>query len=317
MNPLVSVICLCYNHERFIREALDSVLNQTYPNLEIIIVDDLSQDNSRKIILEYVKRYPQIRYIFNEKNLRNCAAFNKGYEISRGEFIVDFATDDVLLPTRIEEQVRCFQNLGPDYGVIFTDAELIDNNSKHISFFYKRNPDGSLKSKVPTGDIFADVLSRYFISSPTMLMRRRVFEELNGYDASLAYEDFDFWVRSSRRFKYYFLDKPLTKRRIHATQLSAGWYKPHDPQLLSTIKVCRKALQLCRNMAELQALLVRIKFEVRQAVFSENYLEAEQLFRLYREVEKPTLVYRLLERINSRKLKLAFLRNLYHWLRYK
>ena len=174
MQPLVTVVCLCYNHSRFLRIALDSVLNQTYPNLEIIVVDDFSTDNSREIIAEYVEKYPQITYLPNDGNIGNCAAFNRAYEISKGEYLIDFATDDVLLPERITEQVAAFEELGPAYGIIYTDAELIDDFGNHLGYYYKRDAEGNLLNPPPSGDVFADVVARHFISTPTMTMRRAV-----------------------------------------------------------------------------------------------------------------------------------------------
>src|SRR6478736_6920312 len=138
-QPLVSVICLCYNHERFLEAALDSVLNQTYSNLEIIVIDDLSTDNSRNLLETYAQKHPQIKYLPNETNLGNCAGFNRGYQLSKGEYIIDFATDDILMPTRIAEQVAVFEKLSPEYGILFTDAELINEAGNHVGYFYQRN----------------------------------------------------------------------------------------------------------------------------------------------------------------------------------
>src|SRR5690606_21799141 len=143
MQPLVSVICLCYNHARFLAEALDSVLNQTYKNLEIIVVDDQSTDNSRAIIEDYVSRFPQIKYLPNEQNLGNCTAFNRAYRLSKAKYLIDFATDDVFLPERIAEQVAAFEKLDKSYGVLFTDAEFIDDNGRHLHNFYKRDQQGN------------------------------------------------------------------------------------------------------------------------------------------------------------------------------
>ena len=284
MQPLVTLICLCYNHARFLREALDSVLNQTYPNLEIIVADDFSTDNSREIIEEYVRKFPRIKYLPNERNLGNCAAFNRAFKISQGEFIIDFATDDVLMPERVAEQIAAFEKLDASYGVIYTDAELIDDSGRHLGYFYKRDQGGKHLKPTPSGEVFAEVLARHFISTPTMMMRRSVFEKLGGYDASLAYEDFDFWVRSARTFKYFFLDKPLTKRRIHAAQMSQQQYKPHDKQIFSTIAVCRKAKALVQNETEKQALVTRVKYEWKQAVLWQNRQAANELLVLLEEL---------------------------------
>ncbi|WP_242927688.1 glycosyltransferase family 2 protein [Pontibacter vulgaris] len=309
--PLVSVICLCYNHERFIREALDSVLAQTYPNLEILVVDDCSTDNSVSIIQTYLQQHPQIRFISTGQNRGNCAAFNMGWHAATGDFIIDFATDDVLLPDRVEKQVAAFAALDINYGVIYSDAEYISDSSQHISFHSQKY------TYTACGDVFADVISRYFICPPTMLMRREVLEYLGGYDESLAYEDFDFWVRSARRYKYQYLPEVTTKRRIHDNSLSQGIYRKGNLLLNSTVRVCEKALKLVRTPAERAALAKRLKYEARHAYLTGNYTEAESFLALLKQVTDLSLSYKGLYLLNKYKIDLSSIRKLYYSLKYR
>ena len=163
MSPLVSVICLCYNHEQFVREALESVIRQTYSNVQIIVVDDFSSDESRIIIERFTQQNSNIIYLPLPKNVGNCAAFNRGLELAKGEFVIDFSTDDVLLPDRIEKQVSHFLKLDSSFGVVFTDAEYIDSSGRklrtHFDHLFKKR----LIQKIPEGWIFRDVLKTYFI----------------------------------------------------------------------------------------------------------------------------------------------------------
>src|SRR6187455_35784 len=101
-GPLVSVICLCYNQASFVREAVLSVIHQTYRDIELIIIDDASTDNSVEVISDVLKSHPSIKFIPLKKNVGNCKAFNMGYRLSRGQYLIDLAADDVLLPARIE-----------------------------------------------------------------------------------------------------------------------------------------------------------------------------------------------------------------------
>ena len=313
-DPLVSVICLCYNHERFLAEALDSVLAQTYPHLEIIIVDDASTDHSVSLIEEYCARYPRIKFIRSSRNAGNCAAFNRGLGQATGTYIIDFATDDILLPTRIADQVACFEKLGKDYGVIYTDAEIIDENSKYIRNFYRRTAAGTLKPLPVSGAIYAEVLERYFICTPTLMFRKEVYDSLQGYDETLAYEDYDFNVRASRQFKFFFLNKITTRRRRHSQSLSSGWYKPGDKQLLSTIKVCYKALTLNRTERDKQALIRRIEWETQQAFFTRNYPEAKALLILLKKVKPFSLKNRTYWWLIRCRIDLSFIHRFYYWL---
>lgn len=316
MQPLVTVICLCFNHSRFLKPALDSVLNQTYSNLEIIVIDDFSTDNSCEIIAGYAARFPQIKFFPNEKNLGVCSSFNRAFALSNGKYIVDFATDDVLLPNRIAEQVALFEKLDQTYGVIYSDSELIDDTGNSLGNYYKRDKVGKLLMLPPQGDVFAEVLRRHFISPPTIMVRREVYEKLGGYDQTLAYEDFDFWVRSSRLYKYYFQDRILTKRRIHAAQLSQQQYKPSDKQIFSTIKVCRKALKLIKTEEEKNALVSRINLELNQAVFTQNQEATSQLYELLKELKAETLKTEILKVVAKLPLPLFKFRQLFYKFRY-
>jgi glycosyltransferase involved in cell wall biosynthesis len=314
MMPLVTVICLCYNHERFLVEALESVRRQTYPNVEILVVDDASTDSSPQLLQQYARAHPEIRLLLQQQNTGNCRAFNQALAQARGEFIIDFATDDVMLPGRVAAQVQAFAALEPDYGLVFTDAELINEASQKLGYFYKRKADGQLQPAVAVGDVYADVLERFFICAPTLMMRRQVFDKLGGYDETLAYEDFDLLVRAARDFKFYFLDQPLTRRRLHPHQLSKHLYRVGDKQLLSTIRICEKALALNQNERENQALIRRVEGEVRQAFFTRNYPEAELLFALLRQLRPLTGPYRLLEKLNEARVNLSFIHRLYYKL---
>ncbi len=268
----MTVICLCYNQGKFVREALLSVAHQTYPHVELIIVDDGSTDGSVQEINSFLSDFPGYACISLPVNGGMCAAFNQGLGRARGEFIIDLAADDVLLPHRIARQIEVFLQLDPSWGVLFTDAGIIDEASRPLGNFYQRHPDGSPQKSIPSGDVYSQILKGYFICTPTMMSRRAVYEELGGYDESLCYEDFDFWIRSARSYKYFFLDEVLTLKRRTPGSDSTRWYRRrHNPHLVSTLKVCEKAYLLNRNEDEHQALAQAVRYHLRQALFMENF----------------------------------------------
>ena len=315
-SPLVSVICLCYNHEKFVEEALASVFAQSYDEVEIIIVDDASTDQSVAVINKILSTIPaniseKIKTIFLPKNLGNCQAFNQGLAVAQGKYVIDFATDDVMLPERIERQVRYFENLDAHYGVVFTEAAYINESGRHLYFHFQDKLSRLYPDKIPVGDVYANVLSTYFISAPTMMMKKQVLDALGGYDGQLAYEDFDFWVRSARHYKYAFLDECLTKVRKSSGSLSAGLYRPGDLQLHSTYLVCQKAAQLNKTPQERCALIKRIKFELRQAVFSDNRKEAALFFDLLQTEDEVRGIYRFYHWLLQMPVKLRWWHNLY------
>lgn len=316
MNPLVSVVCLCYNHEPYIRQAVESVIHQSYRPLQVIVADDGSTDGSVREIQKLKEEYPFLEILILPVNSGNCKAFNSGYKLVKGEFVVDFATDDIMMPDRIERQIKFFESLDESFGVVFTDAVYIDTQNvafrNHFDYLFSKK----LLTTIPQGDIYQDVLSRYFIPSPTMLSRKKVFDDLNGYDEHLAYEDFDFWVRSSRSFKYGFQNEKLTKIRRKHSSLSSGWYQKGDGQLHSTYLVCRKAQQLNRSPEDDQALIKRIRYELRQSVFSENRKEAKLFFELMKDIQRPKVSDRFIFMLSKLKLPLSPFRLLYHRIRF-
>jgi glycosyltransferase involved in cell wall biosynthesis len=314
--PLVSVICLSYNHGRYIREAVESVLAQTYPNIEIILVDDFSTDNSRDVIHELIAAHPEIKLFLLDENQGNCKAFNIAFRQATGQYIVDFATDDVMLPTRIEKQINCFENLTNDFGVIFTDAVYINETGKTLHEHFAFLKAKGLIEHVAQGDVYEEVLKRYFICGPTMLVRREVFEQLNGYDEKLAYEDFDFWLRSSRIFKYSYLDEVLTKVRRSSSSMSSNLYRSGDQQLMSTYLICEKAISLNKTKTENEALLQRIRYEFRHSVLTANYREAELFFALIKQIGMPDPTDKFFLLMKSLRIPLSGVRKLYHSFRY-
>ena len=268
--PLVSIICLCYNQEAYVLKALDSVLAQTYPNIELIVVDDASTDNSQQVIGEWVEGHPEISFLPLSENVGNCRAFNLGLWQSKGAWVVDLAADDVLLPQRIARQISYAQSLPSTYGALFSDAWLIDALGQRLRSYYPRNSQGKLKKAVPQGWVFPQLLKQAFICSPTLLFRREMLESLGGYNEELSYEDYDIWVRSGKYWQYGFQDEILMERRVLPRSLSMAFYqKKQNRHLHSTLKICRNALSLVETEEEGQALAHSVRYHLRQSVWME------------------------------------------------
>lgn len=284
-NPLVTVICLCYNQGRFVEEAIQSVFMQSYPNIELIVVDDASTDNSVEVIHQVLAEHPEAIFICNETNEGNCRSFNKALKLTKGTYVIDLAADDVMLPDRVEEQVKAFQKLPSDYGVVFSNSIHIDESGTRLGSHFKTDRNGKSLSSIPTGDLYALLVERFFVSPPTMMVRREVLELLEGYDETLAYEDFDFWVRSSRLFKYFYVDKLLMKKRsVHGSLSSKQYALKSKIYAESTLAVCRKIKTMNRNEAENRALRRRSSRELRTAFFCGCFDTAQAFFELKKEL---------------------------------
>ena len=289
----VSVICTCYNHEAYVEEAIQSVLSQDYPRVELIVIDNASTDRSTERIRAFCQRYPAIQFVFNPVNLGLTRAFNQGLSGAKGHYIIDLSADDVLLPGRITKQVRCFEQLPETVGVVFSNAAHIDANGQKTGYHYPIDTNGYACVSVPTGDVFRAILESSFICTPTMMMRRQVLNELGGYDETLAYEDFDFWVRSSRVYAYAYVDEVLTLKRRLPGSLASQVVQPRNALLPSTLVVCQKAVALCVTPDEYQILARRVQRFIRKAFYAEQFELAQQFGKLHQQIERPDWLTRL------------------------
>lgn len=287
--PLITVICTTFNHETFVEEAILSVINQTYTHIELIVVDNASTDNTLQLVDKYCKRYPQIRRIANAWNKGLCSAFNQGLAHANGKYIIDLSGDDVLFPQRIERQVDFFEKLPSTYGVIFSNAQYINETGNFLQNHFNVDSCGNAKGEIPSGDIYKDILEQYFICTPTMMIRREVLEKLGGYDESLTYEDFDFWVRSSILYKYAYQDEILTRKRILKDSLGSQVFMPGSGMLYSTYQVCNKAYDLNRNQADFDALAGRIRTFIRKCFYAQEFELAIKFRRLLNYIEDPDI----------------------------
>lgn len=316
-TPLVSVIVLCYNHQNYLQQTLNSVLEQTYSEIELIIVDDASTDSSVEEIKKFIKQnssnklIQKVKLIFLKENQGNCKAFNLAFAQSKGKYIIDLATDDVMHRDRISKQIKCFQNLDSKYGVVFTDVFLIDEKDKIIGTHYQNY--NKSKKNIPSGNIYQGLLvAGGLISAPSMLIRREVLEELEGYDEDLSYEDYDFWIRSSRIYEYFYLDEILTyKRKLKHSHGKQFYISQNNKHLLSTLKICRKALKLNQNQAENKALAKSISYHLRLSLFTGNFDLAFHYFDLLKDCKSVTYKDLLAKKMADWRINLYPLYKLY------
>lgn len=267
-NPLVTVICLCYNHSCFLIEALNSVIHQSYSNIEIIIVDDCSTDTSKQLTTTWLIDNPKVQFIANEKNLGNTKSFNKALQLAKGEYIIDFATDDVLLPNCIELQLQAFRKSNySNLGIVYGNAELISENGQFLNYFFDVNNEKKVIEKRKTGNIYTSILlGGNCMCSVTAMIKKTVLNELNGYDENLDYEDLDFWIRASRNYEFDFIDDILVQKRNVVNSLGTMFYKKNDTRAkkinYSTYLILKKAIKLNRTKEENKAILKRIHFDM-------------------------------------------------------
>lgn len=204
--PTVSVIIHTYNNEKFIAETIESVINQTYNDYEIIVVDDGSVDGTRDALLPYMQK---IRYYYKE-NGGIASAKNAGIRLSKTEFVAFLDHDDLWIPDKLKIQMECF-NTNPQVGLVYSKYTSFRNGKE-----LRTKPD-----KGYSGWIFKDLLSKSFIQTSTVMVKRKCLDAVGPYDETFILGDeYDMFLRISKRFQCCFVDKGLTMYRVHDTNAS-------------------------------------------------------------------------------------------------
>ena len=277
-----------------------------------MVVDDGSSDGSQAIIREILKERPETPFIALDENVGNTTAFNKGLALAKGKYVIDLACDDILYPYKISKQVEFFESQPADVGVIYSDVRRITEFDEVLGFhFAKQN-----RFFPYQGHVCAKLISTYFLPTVSMMIRKEVLDMMDGYDESLAYEDFDFWVRSSRDWKYAYQSDVLMDWVKHHDSFSKQAYKAHDRQLESTFRVCEKIRAMNPSIAEEEALIQRVKLEIRQSVITGNHKMARKFGRMLKELGAMEGLYYLLLLFNRLGIDLSSWTKVYHILRY-
>ena len=235
--PVVTVGVASYNNSRFIRETLDSIKCQTYPCVELIIVDDCSKDNSVAIIQQWIKDNPSVnaRLLMHSANKGICGACNTILNSATGEYMSIVGSDDVYMPRKVEIQVSLFRELSSDYAIIHSDIYVIDSEGNVEANTQMNSSEPSFVAA--EGNVFDALLERNQISAPSVMLRTAAVREVGGYDEGLNFEDWDMWLRLSHKYKAKFSDYISVKYRVLAT---SAWNTRGSIFYISSIKILLK-----------------------------------------------------------------------------
>lgn len=210
MSPLVSIVMVNYNKEKYIEDAIKSVLAQTYVNWELIIVDDGSTDRSIDIIKKYEAEDARIRATLCSNNRQICVATNIGFEQVRGEFVARLDSDDIWHPEKLEKQLR-YMEMHPEGGLCFTKLDIINENGKIINSILPdlyRAYNSRRENQYEWSNYFFFYGNTLIQSS--LLMKREVLDTTGGFNlAYMQAHDFDFFTRAIKEYKFIFLEEPL------------------------------------------------------------------------------------------------------------
>jgi glycosyltransferase involved in cell wall biosynthesis len=205
--PLVSVVVPCFNAQRWLGAALDSLQRQTHRELEVLAVDDASTDGTAALLAERARRDPRLRVFRLERNRGPSAAANRALDEARGAFIARLDADDEALPQRLEAQLAFLQQTGIDLcGSWFVD----------IGRGLPRN----MRWPHEEAAVKAGLLFQNPICHPTLMARRAVFEAFRYVDDQRLAEDYDLFSRASARFRMALVPQALTRYRRHPAQAS-------------------------------------------------------------------------------------------------
>ena len=205
-EPLVTVIIPSYNHAQYIENAISSVLNQTYKNIELIIIDDGSLDESHIIIKKYME-YPSVTVQLNSDNNGQSYVLTQGLVMSRGSLVCFLASDDWYLTNKIELQVAKFSTLSSDYGCVYgTGARYFENESNQIEITLEKF----------RGNILKEMITKPFCVYPaTPMFRRECFDKVK-FDETHTVEGEGIFIKLAIYYKFDYVDEVVAVMRDHS-----------------------------------------------------------------------------------------------------
>lgn len=265
--PTVSVVMPAYNAEKYLREAIESVLSQTFTDFEFIIINDGSTDNTKDIILSYEDL--RIVYLENERNSGICVTLNKGLDVARGKYIARMDSDDISLPERLAKQVEYMES-HLEIGALGTDFEVFGEDIKSYVFTQLHTPE----------ECKAGLLFNSCFAHPSVMIRRSVLD-INGLrykDEYRGLEDYELWWQISKYSKLNNLSTPLLKYRHHKGQETRNVGQKVKSSFESFISIRMKDINANLTQSDLK-LLHAYSIGDFESIASDNFEKFLALFR--------------------------------------
>ena len=248
-SPLVSVIMNCHNGQDFLLESIKSVLSQTYKNWELIFWDNLSTDNSRKILEEFSDK--RIKYFKSSKFTDLYEARNLAIEKSKGEYISFLDTDDLWTVDKIEKQID-FLEKNKEFKIVYSNYYVLEEkkNKRYLKH----------KISLPSGSITQKLLDHYSLGICTVFLEKGIFEKFKFEKNYNVIGDFDFFINLSQKFKIGSIQEPLAIIRIHSSNFSTKRIKIYVGELDGWIKANEKKFRnLGFSLREQKFFLTKLK----------------------------------------------------------
>lgn len=262
-KPLVSILIPVYNSCNFIDESISSVLNQTYDNIEIVIINDGSNDGTEYKLLSYASQYNSIRLI-NQENKGYCESLNLGINYCKGDYIARMDADDIMMNNRIALQVKYLED-NPDISILGSAIQYISSDGivgrKHF-FPSKKNISRSIFQQCP-------------IAHPSVMIRRTVFSDIGFYRSNLfPAEDYDLWLRAySKNVLIDNLSEVLLMYRVHSDNTSSQNVQRRALSSILAQKACLIRLTKNNDLLDNYKIDVNNYFEVLPEAFKPSEME--------------------------------------------
>ena len=239
--PLLTVVAICYQHERFVEECLESIRAQTLQDFQFIIVDDGSKDRSKSLIRDWITRHGvTATFVDHQVNQGLLPTLNEVLRLARGTWISKVATDDAWLPDKLEQQLATALALPESVAVLYGDATRIDEAGQDLGETFLEEHG---RTPPPSGSIALDLVKGNFIPSLTTMVRRRALVDVGGWDEQLNYEDWDMWLRLALRHDFVGSPRLNARYRVVRDSLARTGAHPQRPQtLMSNVRIMRKVI---------------------------------------------------------------------------
>lgn len=213
---LVSIIMPLFNNEKYVSETIESVLNQTFNDFELIIIDDCSRDNSREIVRKYREKDNRIKLISHNKNTGIAKTTNDGLDIANGKFIAFIDSDDVWDQRKLEKQLKVLEN-NENY-IVWSEGEVIDENSEPTGQTFTQIHNAITKKK--SGNIFNELLQGNYLFKSSLILKKKNIGNRRFNERLRILDDYLFELALATKYNYFFINEPLTKYRIHGTNIT-------------------------------------------------------------------------------------------------
>jgi glycosyltransferase involved in cell wall biosynthesis len=269
-RPRVSVVIPAYNSGKLLGQTLESVLNQSFRDLEVILVDDGSTDDTTRVADAFG---PPVRVV-RQRNQGPSAARNHGVEVARGPFIAFLDADDLWLPDKLRLQMELFDRR-PELGLVYTNYQYTDG-SKLLPLHR------SAQKKPYEGWVFRQLLRDNFVATSTAVLRRECFRQVGGFDPKLRIsEDYDLWLRIARKFEMGYAPPPLARYRFHGRNVFGNLEERLDSRRYIFRKLARETpAELLPDPEEVHELTARYHFHIGRLYLRNGEPEkARELFR--------------------------------------